>query len=496
MNAPTHIRRTSSSRRRGLPLVVLVAAALLVACLLALVGMTNPSGVGFPGANPAEAQETSGRTLYKVQDLGTFGGDASFAFGINDSDKVVGDSSTSAAGYHAFLYSGGKMTDLGTLGGPESSANDINEADKVVGESSTSGTTENHAFLYDASATPRMRDLGTLGGSESWAFGINDSEQVVGSAATSDDSIHAFLYDASATPRMRDLGTLGGSESWAFGINNSGKVTGYAATSVPYPYHHAFLYSSEKMTDLGTLGGTESWAFDLNEADKVVGSAFISGDAENHAFLYDASATPRMRDLGTLGGSHSMAFGINDSEQVVGSAATSDDSIHAFLYSGGKMRDLNSLIPANSGWELISAEAINDKGHIVGYGTKDDLTRAFLLTPDTTAPTVTSTVPTGTTPVAPTTNVKAFFSEDMQRDSVKGAFKLFKKGSTTPLAADVFYDPVTDKATLDPENNLRRGVTYKAVVTTGAKDLAGNRLDQDPSLDGPQQMKWFFTVKR
>jgi len=273
-------------------------------------------------------------------------------------------------------------------------------------------------------------------------------------------------------------------------------VTGYAAPSVPYPYH-AFLYTGGVMRDLGTLGGSESWAFDINEADKVVGSASLSGDSENHAFLYDASATPRMRDLGTLGGSHSMAFGINDSEQVVGSAATSDDSIHAFLYSGGKMRDLNSLIPANSGWELVSAEAINDKGHIVGYGAnKDSVGRAFLLTPDKTAPKVTSTVPTGTTPVAPTINVRAFFSEDMQSASVKGAFKLFKKGSTTPLAADVYYDPATDKATLEPENNLRRGVTYKAVVSTQAKDLAGNQLDQDPTLDGPQQMKWFFTVRR
>jgi probable HAF family extracellular repeat protein len=320
---------------------------------------------------------------------------------------------------------------------------------------------------------------------------------VVGSAATRDDSIHAFLYDESATPRMRDLGTFGGSESWAYAINNSGKVTGYAATSVPYPYHHAFLYSGGKMRDLGTLGGTESWAFDLNEADKVVGSANLSGDSENHAFLYDASATPRMRDLGTLGGSHSMAFGINDSEQVVGSAATRDDSIHAFLYSGGKMRDLNSLIPANSGWELVSAEAINDKGHIVGYGAnKDSVGRAFLLTPDSTAPTVTSTVPTGTTPVAPTINVRAFFSEDMQSATVKSAFKLFKKGSDTKIDAAFGYDDATDTATLNPTNNLRRGVTYKAVVTTVAKDLAGNQLDQNPSLDGPQQKKWFFTIKR
>jgi hypothetical protein len=31
-------------------------------------------------------------------------------------------------------------------------------------------------------------------------------------------------------------------------------------------------------------------------------------------------------------------------------------------------------------------------------------------------------------------------------------------------------------------------------VTTVAKDEAGNRLDQNPSLDGLQQKKWFFEI--
>lgn len=41
---------------------------------------------------------------------------------------------------------------------------------------------------------------------------------------------------------------------------------------------------------------------------------------------------------------------------------------------------------------------------------------------------------------------------------------------------------------------MTRGVTYKAVVSTGAKDAAGNSLDQDPTLDGSQQKMWFFKV--
>jgi len=85
-------------------------------------------------------------------------------------------------------------------------------------------------------------------------------------------------------------------------------------------------------------------------------------------------------------------------------------------------------------------------------------------------------------------------SKDMREASVKRAFKLFKKGSTTQIAAQVSYDAATDTATLNPNNNLRRGVTYKAVVSTVAKDLAGNRLDQDDSTAGLQQKVWFFEI--
>ena len=110
----------------------------------------------------------------------------------------------------------------------------------------------------------------------------------------------------------------------------------------------------------------------------------------------------------------------------------------------------------------------------------------------TIAPKVVSVVPKeDATTVAPATNVTATFSEDMDASSISGqTFKLFKKGSTTQIAAQVSYpdDPNSPPHTakLDPTNSLRSGVTYKAVVTTGAKDVAGNPM--------AQQYRWFFKV--
>jgi hypothetical protein len=120
------------------------------------------------------------------------------------------------------------------------------------------------------------------------------------------------------------------------------------------------------------------------------------------------------------------------------------------------------------------------------------------LSTDTTAPTVKSTVPIADANkgVDRTTDVTASFSEDMLASSINGqTFKLFKQGSTTQIGATVSYHPDPDPddpnslpytAKLDPTDSLRRGWTYRAVVTTGAKDLAGNSLAQNHS--------WFFTV--
>jgi hypothetical protein len=122
-------------------------------------------------------------------------------------------------------------------------------------------------------------------------------------------------------------------------------------------------------------------------------------------------------------------------------------------------------------------------------------TRSFLVSTtqggDTTPPTVVSTVPvTGATGVSPTiNNVKATFSETMLISSISGqTFRLFKSGSTTKTAAKVSYDLSTRTAKLNPTNNLQKGATYRAVVTTGAKDVGGNPL--------AQQKEWLFTVKR
>jgi probable HAF family extracellular repeat protein len=147
------------------------------------------------------------------------------------------------------------------------------------------------------------------------------------------------------------------------------------------------------MMDLGTLPGAPGFggfAWGINDLGEVVGETSTSS-GNIHAFLYSGG---EMRDLGTLAGDEytfandSSAHDINDSGQIVGESATPSSPVphHAFLYKDGQMQDLNDLIPTDSGLDLQSAWGINTDGQIVGWARKNGQTTAFLATPDTTSP--------------------------------------------------------------------------------------------------------------
>ena len=119
-------------------------------------------------------------------------------------------------------------------------------------------------------------------------------------------------------------------------------------------------------------------------------------------------------------------------------------------------------------------------------------------------PRVTSTSPKHTaTGVAPSVTLSATFSEKMDPASITNStFQLLMvnpDGSTTQIT-DVMVSLSTDGlvAMLDPfgssQTLLSKNTTYKGVVTTGARDEAGNQLDQHPTTPGFSQKTWSFTT--
>ena len=305
-------------------------------------------------------------------DLGTMGGSMSVAFVLNNAGQVAGVASTPGDGeFHAFVSVGNNLFDLGTMGGPFSFGNGLNDAGTVVGQSdlAASGSCY-HAFLIASGGA--MQDIGTLGGSCSTASRINNAGHVIGDADLAGDTArHAFRYSSGV---MLDLGTLGGASSTASALNDTGLVTGDSFTANGET--HAFLFDGTALQDLGTLGGTMSHGIDINNAGQVIGNSTLAGDIDFHGFVHSSGV---LQDLGTLGGVTATARDINNLGQVVGTSTDINWMQRAFLWENGTITDLNTLLPANSGWELTDAHFINDNRQIVGEGFYQEQGAWFLL---------------------------------------------------------------------------------------------------------------------
>ena len=382
----------------------------------------------FPMPALIVAQQTSKHSHYKAVDIPTFGGPASYinpasVFGsptqINSRGTAVGAAATSIpyfatsngfvcfgpAGavpfvYHAFKWMNGSMTDLGTLSGPDecSEATSINAKGEIVGTSEEDvidpvlGIKQIRAVLWEDG---EIKSLGTFGGNHSAAAANNNRGQVVGFAlnaipdpfslvdggVSTGTQTRAFLW---RNGELQDLGTLGGPDAEALGLNERGQVAGGSyvdstpnpATGIPTV--DPFLWENGKMTDLGTLGGTFGFSTALNNRGQVIGQSNLAGDQIYDQFFWDGR---KLIDLftSTTGGNVITANAIDDAGQIVGGAdfsATGASPFSAVLWRKGVATNLGTL----SGDCYSEAYVINSEAQIVGSSVTCDFSqaRAFL----------------------------------------------------------------------------------------------------------------------
>lgn len=144
---------------------------------------------------------------------------------------------------------------------------------------------------------------------------------------------------------------------FGLGINNRGQGVGRLTIGAHFGNFHPYLYQNGKMTDLGTL---------------------FPGD-------------PHARGS---------AFAINDCGMIVGWSAKGGGTPghppvdwRAFVYSDGKMVDLNSLLSKDvrSKWTVVVAKSINSKKQIIAAayygGYPNGVEHAVLLSPQGSGPT-------------------------------------------------------------------------------------------------------------
>jgi hypothetical protein len=98
-------------------------------------------------------------------------------------------------------------------------------------------------------------------------------------------------------------------------------------------------------------------------------------------------------------------------------------------------------------------------------------------TPDITPPTVTNKVPAvNAINVATNANVIATFSEDMDPLTITANTVILQGPGSTIIAGTVTYAVGAKTATFNPSTPLPTGDLFTVIVTTGAKDSAGNAL--------------------
>jgi len=293
------------------------------------------------------------------------------AYSMNNSGTVAGIFMTDAPSYtpHACIWtSSGGVQQLMT-GDTESQANDINDFNQVVGRLGKPGYSS-IAFIWQNGVVHELGGLGSPPWSE--AYSIDNAGRVLGWSYVN-GTFHAFLWQDGI---VKDLGGVGTDRSYARGLNGPNFICGWGS-DVNANGQWPLLWQNGVITNLPMpVGATEGVALAMNGLSQIVGH--YNGGSVFHSLLWQDGT---MTDIGGFAGSYgtSRAEAINNLGQVVGSDGNYN---HALLWQSGTWTNLESLIPAGSGWtSLFMAYKINDHGQIAGAGLRNGNTRGYVMTP-------------------------------------------------------------------------------------------------------------------
>jgi len=367
------------------------------------------------------AQKRSAR--YTVTDLGTLGGDYSFAYGINDAGVVSGGAATATqtdfVSQTGFLWYHDKIINLGTLG--EAACPDCNSE---AGGPNTSGVSP--VLSETATIDPNGEDFCGFGthrqcrgaiykngsliplaplanGNNTQAYWTNKRGETVGFSETGtydgNCAMPSQLYRFSAAKWTADgtphpLNPLAGDTvSFALGVNDIGQAVGVSGLcwNTTFPPNntpggpHAVFWDSNGMPvlvpDLPNAVGNNV-AGSINNRGDVVGTQ-VTSDGNVHAYLW--SKTGGLQDLMFPNAFVTVTpccHSINDSGEATG-FAFDENGPQTFVWRNGKFTDLNAVLPANTPWYIFNTASINEAGQIAasGFNMITGEMHAVLLTP-------------------------------------------------------------------------------------------------------------------
>ncbi len=327
-------------------------------------------------------------SLYSITDLGSLN-----PLDLNDSGQIIaGD------GANTLLWQNGTTVDLTFMGGRA-----INNLGQIA------GAKNGELFLREADGTVTNLGLpncfnpiaGFPCGYE-YVNDINDAGQILLNGRLGAINWNG-TYMESALARRDANGTLAiinGSADFittnGYEMNDFGQVP-YSQTSHGHGLQSgsAFIFNGSTSTQLSSPhivnpinsvhSAFRNAANDINNQGQIVGMTkyaweyyrWIPIRQQMQATLWTDANTAI--NLGTLGGDNSEAKSINNFSQIVGWANNTSNDQTATIWENNQIFDLNNFLVNGTGWQLTSANLINNNQQIVGTGTFNGQTHTFLL---------------------------------------------------------------------------------------------------------------------
>jgi hypothetical protein len=307
---------------------------------------------------------------------------------VNENGTVVGAQFEESGWYYGcttayktkpFVLKNNTLTTLGTSNQSVCmyAANiqiDVNNNDLVA------GTLNGHAFKWQNGTftdlhTTIQNALGGINGSGIRA--VSNTGLMAGYVYDTNSNIDAVYYNGSQWVKLLD-GSMPDLYPSAVAINDSGfGILDRAA------YRGANAYSTFQGTQIYPPVGFppeiptyHNTALAVNNMNRYVGTY----DAPFGAYVHDGTTATSLGKF--MDTSDVTPSAINDGGVIVGTVGAFANLTNAVVYENGAWVDLNTRttgIP--SGWTLVAANDINNKGVIVGTAVASNQYRAFMITP-------------------------------------------------------------------------------------------------------------------